>query len=141
MIASVGVVGAGTMGSGIAQVFAQAGYSVVLVDVSQPMLDRGRAAIQKSLDTFVTKGKMSASDRDAALGRNDINQPATGQLAEETGDASDGEHQADICLGPLLRGEIDREKGAKPGLDVGDEECKPIEAPLAGPGSGSHGGT
>jgi 3-hydroxybutyryl-CoA dehydrogenase len=69
MIASVGVVGAGTMGSGIAQVFAQAGYSVVLVDVSEPMLDRGRAAMQKSLDTFVTKGKMSAADRDAALGR------------------------------------------------------------------------
>jgi 3-hydroxybutyryl-CoA dehydrogenase len=69
MIASVGVVGAGTMGSGIAQVFAQAGYSVVLVDVSEPMLDRGRAAMQKSLDTFVTKGKMSAADREAALGR------------------------------------------------------------------------
>lgn len=81
MIASVGVVGAGTMGSGIAQVFAQAGYSVVLVDVSPPMLDRGRAAMQKSLDTFVSKGKISAADRDAALERV-VTMTALDRLAE-----------------------------------------------------------
>jgi 3-hydroxybutyryl-CoA dehydrogenase len=65
----IGVIGAGTMGNGIAQVFAQHGFSVSLVDVSGPALDRARAAIEKSLGKFVEKGKLSASDRDAALGR------------------------------------------------------------------------
>jgi 3-hydroxybutyryl-CoA dehydrogenase len=68
-INTVGVVGAGTMGSGIAQVFAQAGLSVLLVDVADPMLDRARRGIRKSLDAFVTKGKVSTADRDAALER------------------------------------------------------------------------
>jgi 3-hydroxybutyryl-CoA dehydrogenase len=69
MIKTVGVIGAGTMGNGIAQVFAQAGFSVRLVDVAQPMLDRARATIDKSLGKFVEKGKLTAADRDAALGR------------------------------------------------------------------------
>ena len=69
MIKVVGVVGAGTMGNGIAQVFAQAGFTVRLVDVAQPMLDRARATIEKSLAKFVEKGKMTAADRDAAAGR------------------------------------------------------------------------
>lgn len=56
----VGVIGAGTMGSGIAQVFAMAGYDVVLVDVEQRFLDRGLATIKKSLDKLVEKGKMTA---------------------------------------------------------------------------------
>jgi len=68
-IKTVGVVGAGTMGNGIAQVFAQAGINVRLVDVSQPMLDRARTTIQKSLAKFVEKGKLSSADRDLALGR------------------------------------------------------------------------
>jgi 3-hydroxybutyryl-CoA dehydrogenase len=68
-IKNVGVIGAGTMGNGIAQAFAQAGFTVQLVDVGQPMLDRARKAIDKSLSKFVEKGKLSASDRDAALGR------------------------------------------------------------------------
>jgi 3-hydroxybutyryl-CoA dehydrogenase len=69
VIKTVGVVGAGTMGNGIAQVFAQAGFAVRLVDVAQPMLDRARHAIEKSLNRFVEKGKLAAADRDAALGR------------------------------------------------------------------------
>jgi 3-hydroxybutyryl-CoA dehydrogenase len=69
MISSVGVVGAGTMGNGIAQVFAQTGFKVVVQDVAQPALDRGRAAIEKSLAKFVEKGKLDAAARDAALGR------------------------------------------------------------------------
>jgi 3-hydroxybutyryl-CoA dehydrogenase len=69
MIKTVGVIGAGTMGNGIAQVFAQAGFSVQLVDVAQPMLDRASASIAKSLGKFVEKGKLTAADRDAALGR------------------------------------------------------------------------
>jgi 3-hydroxybutyryl-CoA dehydrogenase len=68
-IKSIGVVGAGTMGNGIAQVFAQAGFAVQLVDVADPALDRARRAIGKSLDKFVEKGRLAAADRDAALGR------------------------------------------------------------------------
>jgi 3-hydroxybutyryl-CoA dehydrogenase len=73
-IKTVGVVGAGTMGSGIAQVFAQAGFSVCLVDVAEPMLDRARATIDRSLNRFVDKGTLSAVDRDQVLARL---QPAT----------------------------------------------------------------
>lgn len=69
MIRTVGVVGAGTMGSGIAQVFAQADYSVQLVDVARPMLDTARRNIEKSLGKFLEKGKLTAAARDAALGR------------------------------------------------------------------------
>ena len=68
-IKTIGVIGAGTMGNGIAQVFAQHGFSVRLVDVAQPMLDRARATIEKSLGKFVEKGTLSAGDRDATLGR------------------------------------------------------------------------
>jgi 3-hydroxybutyryl-CoA dehydrogenase len=57
------------MGSGIAQVFAQAGFVVRLVDVAEPLLDRARQSIGKSLDIFVSKGKMTPVDRDAALAR------------------------------------------------------------------------
>jgi 3-hydroxybutyryl-CoA dehydrogenase len=65
----IAVIGSGTMGSGIAQVFAQSGFTVTLQDVSQPALDRARGAIDKSLAKFVEKGKLSAIDRDATLGR------------------------------------------------------------------------
>jgi len=68
-IKTIGVIGAGTMGNGIAQVFAQSGFDVRLVDIAQPMLDRAKAAIEKSLGKFVEKGKLTAADRDAALGR------------------------------------------------------------------------
>jgi 3-hydroxybutyryl-CoA dehydrogenase len=68
-VKTVGVVGAGTMGNGIAQVFAQSGFAVRLVDVAQPMLDRARGTIEKSLAKFVEKGKLTAADRDGALGR------------------------------------------------------------------------
>jgi len=63
----IGVIGSGTMGSGIAQVFAQSGFTVTLQDVSAPALDRARGGIEKSLAKFVEKGKVSASDRDATL--------------------------------------------------------------------------
>jgi 3-hydroxybutyryl-CoA dehydrogenase len=68
-IKRVGVIGAGTMGHGIAQVFAQSGFTVTLVDVAAPMLDRARTAIDKSLAKFVEKGTLAAADRDAALAR------------------------------------------------------------------------
>ena len=69
MIKTIGVIGAGTMGTGIAQVFAQSGFTVTLVDVAQPLLDRARATIERSLGKFVEKGKLTASGRDASLGR------------------------------------------------------------------------
>ncbi len=69
MIKTVGVVGAGTMGNGIAQVFAQSGFNVVLHDVVPAALDRARASIEKSLAKFVEKGKLASADRDAAVSR------------------------------------------------------------------------
>jgi 3-hydroxybutyryl-CoA dehydrogenase len=68
-IETIGIVGAGTMGNGIAQVFAQAGFNVRLVDTAEPALDRARASIEKSLARFVEKGKLSTADRDATLDR------------------------------------------------------------------------
>jgi 3-hydroxybutyryl-CoA dehydrogenase len=64
-----GVIGAGQMGSGIAQVAAQAGFSVVLRDVDEKYLERGVAGIQKSLEKFVEKGKLEAAERDSIIGR------------------------------------------------------------------------
>lgn len=69
MIKTVGVVGAGTMGNGIAQVFAQSGYYVIVQDIAPKALDKAKATIEKSLAKFVEKGKLAAPDRDAALGR------------------------------------------------------------------------
>jgi 3-hydroxybutyryl-CoA dehydrogenase len=65
----VGVVGAGTMGHGIAQVFAQAGFHVRLQDVSPAALDRARTAIGKSLDKFVERGRMLGPERDSTMAR------------------------------------------------------------------------
>jgi 3-hydroxybutyryl-CoA dehydrogenase len=65
----VGVVGAGTMGNGIAQVFTHAGFDVRLIDAAAPALDRARGTIERSLTKFVEKGRMSGADRDAALAR------------------------------------------------------------------------
>jgi 3-hydroxybutyryl-CoA dehydrogenase len=69
MIKRVGVVGAGTMGNGIAQVFAQSGFDVRLCDAVPAAIDRARGSIEKSLGRFVEKGKLTAADRDLALGR------------------------------------------------------------------------
>jgi 3-hydroxybutyryl-CoA dehydrogenase len=68
-VRKVGVLGAGQMGHGIAQVAAQAGFSVVLRDVETRFVDRGLQGIQKNLARQVEKGKLAAADRDAALAR------------------------------------------------------------------------
>ena len=76
-IQHIGVVGAGTMGHGIAQVAAQAGYRVTLVDVSAPALERGLAQVDKSLAKLADKGKITGEDKAAARRR----LSAAGELA------------------------------------------------------------
>jgi 3-hydroxybutyryl-CoA dehydrogenase len=68
-IKTVGVIGAGTMGNGIAHVFAKSGYDVVLVEVEQRFLDRGMQTIAKNLEREVAKGKVTSDARDAAIRR------------------------------------------------------------------------
>jgi len=68
-IKTVGVVGAGTMGNGIAHVFAKGGFDVLLYDVEQRFLDRGLETIGKNLEREVAKNKLSAAERATALGR------------------------------------------------------------------------
>jgi 3-hydroxybutyryl-CoA dehydrogenase len=68
-IRKVGVVGAGTMGNGIAQAMAVAGIDVVMIDVTQAALDKGMATLRSSLERLVSKGKVDAGVRDAALAR------------------------------------------------------------------------
>lgn len=68
-IRNICVVGAGVMGSGIAQVFAQAGYTVTMVDIDQKFLDRGMASIKANLERTAAKGKISKDEADAILSR------------------------------------------------------------------------
>jgi 3-hydroxybutyryl-CoA dehydrogenase len=68
-IKTVGVLGAGTMGNGIAHVFARSGYSVILRDIEQRFLDRGLETIARNLDREVKKAKISEADKAAALAR------------------------------------------------------------------------
>jgi 3-hydroxybutyryl-CoA dehydrogenase len=68
-IETIGVVGAGTMGSGIAHVCAEAGFHVILVDVEQRFLDRALASIAKYLEREVQKSKLTPAQHDAALAR------------------------------------------------------------------------
>jgi len=65
----LGVVGAGTMGNGIAQVFASHGHDVVMVDIDADAVARGKAAVETSLARFVKKEKMTAEEMQAILGR------------------------------------------------------------------------
>jgi 3-hydroxybutyryl-CoA dehydrogenase len=68
-INNVAVLGCGLMGSGIAQVCAQSGRKVTVIEVAEEYLNKGLAGITKQLDKMVEKGKMSAGDRDATIGR------------------------------------------------------------------------
>ena len=65
----VGVVGLGTIGSGIVEVLARSGIDVIAAEVDEMALDRGRAAVTASMDRAVSRGKLSAPERDALLGR------------------------------------------------------------------------
>ncbi len=64
---NVAVIGAGTMGNGIAHTFAQFGYKVSLIDIAQASLDKGLATITKNLDRQVAKEKISEADKNATL--------------------------------------------------------------------------
>src|SRR5207244_442733 len=68
-IKTVAVLGAGTMGNGIAHVFARSGYKVILRDVEQRFLDRGMETIGKNLDREIKKGKIAEAEKGTVLGR------------------------------------------------------------------------
>ena len=65
----VAVIGAGQMGNGIAHVFGASGFDVVMIDIAQSALDKGRATIEKNMARQVEKGTLDAATRDAALAR------------------------------------------------------------------------
>ena len=68
-IGKIGVVGAGTMGNGIAQAFAVAGQDVVMMDVGEAQVQRGLATIGASLDRLIKRDRMTAAQKDAAMAR------------------------------------------------------------------------
>ena len=68
-IKTIGVIGAGVMGSGIAQLAAQAGYQTLLYDIADASLEKGKANIQKNLQGALDRGKISEEDRNAVLDR------------------------------------------------------------------------
>src|SRR6201995_1083794 len=68
-IERIGVIGAGTMGNGIAHVFARSGYQVILCDVEQKFLDRGVSTISKNLDRELAKNKITEAQKSEALKR------------------------------------------------------------------------
>ena len=69
MVDTVGIIGAGTMGNGIAQVCAAAGVKVVMVDISDAAVERGLGTVTSSLNRLVSKDKMTVADREATLAR------------------------------------------------------------------------
>jgi 3-hydroxybutyryl-CoA dehydrogenase len=68
-ITTIGIAGAGTMGAGIAQVTAQAGYATILFDLNPIVLDKAKTSLQKTLTTLVSKGKLSEAEAIALLSR------------------------------------------------------------------------
>ena len=68
-ISNIGIIGAGTMGSGISQVAALTGYDIIMQDVSEDATNRGRGAIDKSLQRLVDREKITADAKDAAIGK------------------------------------------------------------------------
>src|ERR1700741_1476643 len=86
-ITTVAVLGAGTMGNGIAHVFARAGYHVILRDVEERFLQRGMETIGKNLDREIKKGKLAEAEKPAVLARlkpvTDLNAIAAADFAVE----------------------------------------------------------
>ena len=106
-IKTVGVIGAGQMGSGIAHVFAMAGYEVTLNDISEAALKSALETVGANLDRQVSRGKVSAEDRDAALARIRIEKdlPALGPsdlIIEAATEREALKHQIFAALKPHL---------------------------------------
>jgi 3-hydroxybutyryl-CoA dehydrogenase len=108
-INTVGIIGAGTMGNGIAQVCAAAGLAVTMVDVSAEAVERGLNAVAASLDRLVKKEKLAAPDKDAILARirgtTEYTELAGVDLAIEAATENQGLKlkilgQIDVLLGP-----------------------------------------
>ncbi len=93
-VKQVAVIGAGTMGNGIAQVFAASGYDVILIDIKQEFIDRGMATIQKNLGRMKDKDKISEEDVKSALSRiktsTDMNDVKATQLVVEAATENEG---------------------------------------------------
>ena len=68
-VRTIGVVGAGQMGCGIAHVAAQSGFDVILTDIDSKILDEGLASIASNIDRQIRRGTVPSADRDAILGR------------------------------------------------------------------------
>ena len=79
----IAVIGAGQMGNGIAHVFAQAGYPVTMIDISQEALEKGRSVIEKNLDRQVKRGAIAAEEPDKVLSRIGLDQDM-GAVAESS---------------------------------------------------------
>jgi 3-hydroxybutyryl-CoA dehydrogenase len=110
-IGTVAVVGAGQMGAGIAHVAAASGLSVLLADVSDDLVQRGRGTIEKNLDREVAKGKRSQEDKVAALGRLSLATTSDlGPLAE-----------ADLVIEAI----VEREDAKKALFGELDAKCRP----------------
>ncbi|MGE4322319.1 MAG: 3-hydroxybutyryl-CoA dehydrogenase [Sphingobium sp.] len=109
-IKTVGVVGAGQMGAGIAQVAAQAGYQVILSDIDLPRAEKGVQGIARLLTRNVEKGKIAQADADAAIARitpvGDIAPLAAAQLVIEAAtEREDVKRTIFTSLAPLLAGD------------------------------------
>ena len=71
-LSTIGIIGAGQMGSGIAQVAAQAGLKIVLTDISDEMVERGREGIERSLDRMIQRGRVKLDERDRLMRRIEV---------------------------------------------------------------------
>ena len=106
----VAVVGAGQMGNGIAHVFAQSGFKVTMIDVSQDALDKGRSTIAKNIERQVKKGTIPADDQVQIMSRIDLNTDL-----EAAGEASLVVEAASEDSGLKYRIFTDLDRIAKPG--------------------------
>lgn len=109
-IKKIGVVGAGTMGNGITQVCAVAGYDVTMLDINEAAVKRGMDTIAKSLDRLLSKQKISEADKNAALGRV---KPSTSFTELGAADIVIEAATENVDLKLKIFGELDR--SAKPG--------------------------
>src|ERR1700720_1565347 len=102
-IKTVAVLGAGTMGNGIAHVFARSGYNVILRDVEQRFLDRGLQTIGKNLEREIEKGKLAEAEKRTVLARLE---PVTDMAAIRAADfvVEAGPEKIDIKRGGLTEG-------------------------------------